>query len=1045
MSVSGSNRRPICTFPLIGCGLLTAWLICACAVRTDAQGYSIEGRPAPSRQNQNVITADGQFAEQFESDLDFLNREANTRRPDAQDAARGIRKDRIQISADFAQTWEQKGKTVYLLRGHCVVEQGADRVTSEQMVVWRKVSLPEAGETAGPGSAAATREELEIFLEENVRYDRSGRTVTDPQLFLRLTSGAASRFQFRHEQKDSPATHDELFQRADERRSRPQLPPGVEQTQYVVRDQETEDPEIRLVQLQPSENSLQRVRIFQRSNQGFHISSSVSEESIPPEQITTIIGGIQVLIDGLSLPGSPLQGDTIDLSADRVVIWTEATGEGFQPEMIKSRDAQLQFYLEGNIVIRQGNQWITAERAFYDVRARRALILNAELRSYIPQFRSNLRVRAARIRQLSPDYFHAQNAWTSTSQYGKPGYRVQATDVFLENRPNLSWTGPQPLTFDPQTGQPIQDSTMWVTSWNNTFIMEDVPLFYSPIVSGPADDPKIPIRSVSFRQDQIFGFQAQAIWDLEQMFGLQLPESVDWDLRTDYFTQRGPRLGTDFRYRDWGLFGPDPTSQGNIKIDYLNDDGFDILGFDRRNVPLESSQRGLAHLQHQQVLPGDILLRGELGYLSDRNYLEQYYEQDFDTLKDVETMIYLQQNVDNWSWSLLGLGQLNDFEATSQWGPKADLYALSEPLFNSWLTYSSHSSAGYANIRPGVVSPFPAFDVWNPIPYYAPVDGVVAMTRHQLDAPFNLGPVNFVPFVTGEAAYWGEDLTGNDLDRLVGQAGARAHMMMWKMYPYVQSDVFNLRGLMHKVDFDAAYTYTDSTASFTGIPQYNEFDENSQERFRRRYLTNTFGGVLPMLPGYAISPYDPRFYLIRSGAGSSVTAPYHELVADQQVLRFSVRQRLQTKMGPPERTRIEDWMILEAGAAYFPKPERDNFGEAFGLIYGNYEWRIGARTKVLADALYDTFDLGQQTWSVGVLSQRSLRGSVYLGIRQIKGGPLDSQLLTASYSYTMSPKWISTFGTAYDLAENENRGQSVTITPRRRIRPAPLRGRVRCQ
>jgi len=28
----------------------------------------------------------------------------------------------------------------------------------------------------------------------------------------------------------------------------------------------------------------------------------------------------------------------------------------------------------------------------------------------------------------------------------------------------------------------------------------------------------------------------------------------------------------------------------------------------------------------------------------------------------------------------------------------------------------------------------------------------------------------------------------------------------------------------------------------------------------------------------------------------------------------------------------------------------------------------------------------------------------------------------------MSPKWISTMGTAYDLAENRNRGQTLTLT-----------------
>lgn len=1024
MSVSGSTKRP--TFlALIGYGLLTVWLSCCCANRLAAQGYSTQGRPSLTPQNAGGVTnANGQFVEQFGADLDYLSKNSEARGAVSGEPSQSLEDDRIRISSDFAQTWDENGKTVYLLRGHCVVEQGDAKFKSEQMVVWQKVSNSIGEERAG----APIREELELFLEDDVRYDRDGRTVTDQQLFLKLVSSTDSQFQFRHEPNQTSANHDEFFQRAEARRSRPELPPGVEQTQYVVRDPQREDPEIRLVQLQSTENLSRRVRIFRRSNQGFNVTWERSDKTTPPEQIATINGGIQILIDGLSIADTPLNGDTIDLSADKVVIWTEVIGEGFQTEMFQSSDSQLQFYLEGNIIIRQGNQTIRAERAFYDVRAEKALILNAELRSYVPSLRSDIRVRAARIRQLSPNYFHAQNAWSSTSQYGKPGYRFQASDIYLENRPNSSWTGPQPMTFDPQTGQPVANETLWVTSMNNTLIVEDIPLFYSPIVSGPAEDPQIPIRSISLGQDNIFGFQAEVTWDVQQIFGLQLPDAFDWDIRTDYFTDRGPRLGTDFGYQGYGLFGADPSARGNFNIDFMHDDGVDNLGLDRRNVPLENSLRGLAHLQHEQILPGEVLLRGELGYIPDRNYLEQYYEKEFDTLKDYETLIYLQQNIDNWSWSLLTRPELNDFEASTEWLPKADLYALSEPLFNSLLTYSSHSSVGYGMIQPGVPSPFPAQDIWSPLPYLAPVDGLVAMTRQQLDAPFNIGPVNFVPFVMGEAAYWGEDLTGNDLDRLVGQAGARAHMMMWKMYPYVQSDIFNLRGLMHKVDFDAEYTYTDSTQDFNNIPQYNEFEENSQERFRRRLLTNTFGGALPMIPGYGVSPYDPRFYLIRSGAGSSVTSPYHELIEDQQALRFSVRQRLQTKMGPPERTRIEDWMILEAGAAYFPRSDRDNFGEDFGLIYGNYEWQIGARTKVLASALYDTFDQGQETWSVGLLSQRSLRGSAYLGFRQVAGGPLESQILTASYSYVMSPKWISTFGTAYDIAENQNRGQSLTVT-----------------
>lgn len=51
-----------------------------------------------------------------------------------------------------------------------------------------------------------------------------------------------------------------------------------------------------------------------------------------------------------------------------------------------------------------------------------------------------------------------------------------------------------------------------------------------------------------------------------------------------------------------------------------------------------------------------------------------------------------------------------------------------------------------------------------------------------------------------------------------------------------------------------------------------------------------------------------------------------------------------------------------------------------------------------------------------------------MGVRQVKGAGLDSQIATASYTYQMSPNWVSTFGTAYDLAEGRNRGQSLTVT-----------------
>jgi hypothetical protein len=113
----------------------------------------------------------------------------------------------------------------------------------------------------------------------------------------------------------------------------------------------------------------------------------------------------------------------------------------------------------------------------------------------------------------------------------------------------------------------------------------------------------------------------------------------------------------------------------------------------------------------------------------------------------------------------------------------------------------------------------------------------------------------------------------------------------------------------------------------------------------------------------------------------------------------------------------------------YPAANRDDFGSTFGLFNMRYIWNVGNRTSIMASTLDDFFDGGQQQWDLAVMSQRTYRGSVYLGIRQVAGGPLDSRILTASYSYVMTPdKWISTATTAYDLAEGRNRGQAFTIT-----------------
>ncbi|HEX6985229.1 MAG TPA: hypothetical protein VF170_07620, partial [Planctomycetaceae bacterium] len=432
----------------------------------------------------------------------------------------------------------------------------------------------------------------------------------------------------------------------------------------------------------------------------------------------------------------------------------------------------------------------------------------------------------------------------------------------------------------------------------------------------------------------------------------------------------------------------------------------------------ESENRGRIKWRHRHDFPNSGHLNAELGIVSDRNFLEQYFEREFDADKDQENLLYWTQSLDpwgygNWGYELLGQAPLNDFETETGWYPKADLWGLSEPLFGGRLTWSSHTLAGYGDIEPAEREDYLDERFFDPLPYAPDVEGLNFMTRHQLDLPLPVGPVNIVPFAMGEAAAWEEGIDGTDLGRLTASAGTRASVQFQRVFPGVYSPILGLNGLAHKIRFEAEYRVTDTTEPLGAVPQYTEIDDNAQERLRYRIPDVYHFGVLD-------PTVEPRFYGVRTGAGVPLGSPYYEIVEDQQVVRLAARQRLQTKTGPPGRMRIRDWMTFDTGVSLFPNPDRDNFGEEAGLLFADYGWLVSQRTRLIAGAQYDFFEGAPMLWHVGFTSQRSRRGSVYLGLRHIEAKGLSSDILSGSYSYVMGPKWVSTLAAYVDVNDTAN-------------------------
>ncbi|MDG1873369.1 MAG: organic solvent tolerance protein OstA, partial [Mariniblastus sp.] len=265
---------------------------------------------------------------------------------------------------------------------------------------------------------------------------------------------------------------------------------------------------------------------------------------------------------------------------------------------------------------------------------------------------------------------------------------------------------------------------------------------------------------------------------------------------------------------------------------------------------------------------------------------------------------------------------------------------------------------------------------------------------------------------------------GNDLLRLYGQIGIKASLPMWRVDPAVQSVLWNVNGLAHKVNFDLEAFYADASQDLDKLPLYDPLDDDSQEHFRRRFAFDTFG----IAPGGDIpKKFDERYFALRSGMQSWVTAPSTEIADDLAIVKFGVRQRWQTKRGMPGRQRIIDWITFDMQAVLFPNSQRDNFGTAdFGMLDYDFRWHVGDRVSLVSDGYFDFFSQGLRTASFGANLSRPEIGNVYVGYRMIEG-PISSNILSAALTYRMSDKWGVKAGGQIDFGQTGTIGQTLSF------------------
>ncbi|HYW78911.1 MAG TPA: hypothetical protein VE890_05005, partial [Thermoguttaceae bacterium] len=598
----------------------------------------------------------------------------------------------IEISAEAANRWQQGPYEVWLLRGNCRIQQGNSSARSAQAVLW----IDHAAATSRQNSKVIAYLEGDVTIERRRADDPTASahetTLSDQTWFGRFFTAATVGVHVAAA-SGKPDVLPEVYARGLQRRH-PTQADTIRRTQFTTAEPFPEalvpEPQLSGTLGGATPVGSRRIRVFQRSN------TPVGAQWFPDpnsnQWIAVIDSGVNLIIDGLAKFGS------IDVSADRLVIWTvglnelDLTGQSFQ-----EADIPLEVYMEGNIVFRQAERVIRAERMYYDVAQQKGTIIDAELLTPVPEYEGLLRLKANLVQQVAPNRYFAQDAFLTSSRMGEPGYRIQSGDIYFEDiqLPAVEPFTGQPI-IDPETHEQVIDHQRLATSRNNFLFLGPVPVFYWPALATNLEEPTFYIRQAEIKNDNVFGTQIITTFNGYELLGIRnRPTGTDWDISLDYLSKRGLGHGTAFLYNRDHFFQMQGPTTGLFDAWGINDHGLDNLGRGRRALVPEKDYRYRVFWQHRQQMADGYQLSGEVGWISDRNFLEEYYENEWDELKDETTGLELKRTHDNVAWSLTADARMNDFFTQTEWLPRADHFWLGQPLLGDRLTWYEHSSAGY--------------------------------------------------------------------------------------------------------------------------------------------------------------------------------------------------------------------------------------------------------------------------------------------------------------------------------------------------------------
>ena len=895
--------------------------------------------------------------------------------------------DSMHIQGISAATWGGPELSVMQLTGPVIIDLDKTRLSAERAVIWLH---PVAG-------MVGDQQQAEISLLGNAIIRQGETTRSGGSLFVTATVKGSIRVTATDRSAED-LSKSELYQSADKIRQANQrltvaaapAPTAAVPTNQVQFATPVTPVPLTAPVIPPPTNDVR-----------FRADEVVPAQTPDGTMAITLGGHLMLTVDRG-------KGERIEMQAERMVVFTKSKDAAEARQMLPGqtfRDKIQAVYMEGDVRLdytppegsRSPGNRMTAERAYYELATDRAVLTDAVFHTVDPKTQTPIVMRADTLKQLATDQYKGEGIRMTTSTFANPSFAVAASSAYVTRE---------------DSGDPRLGNRYNFHAWNVRPQFFGIDAFYLPVAGGSITEHGFPLRDLQITGSNHFGTGIETEWGFFESAGMPAPKDLDISYRLDYFSDRGPAAGINAKYA--GGFITETTRQpwnfsGDVKSYFVWDHGVDKLSANRADVEPQETLRGRFLWEHQHFLPDNWQVQLRASYVSDANFLEEWFPREYTDGLPEDLSAYFKRQQDSEALTLTINYQPNQIITDAEYVqeqfevarlPEIGYHRIGDSLADDSLTFFSDNSVGaYKFQRSSASLSEQGFrdDQTPGIPAEGQTGTAGSVTyrgdfREEIDYPVNTGHFKLVPYVMARMTNYSASPSEGVQNRLFMGGGFKLNTSFWSVNDAAESELFDVHRVRHVIE-----------------PELNIFTSAQTTDRNSVYI------------------YEEQV----------------DGIHDVSAINLALNQRWQTKRGGPGRWRSVDFFTFNVQTNFFfnKPPDHEMEPSAFrGLFFpslpetsiprdsvnADASWRVSDDVVILGDVQYNVEEKTLATAAVGLAVRHDERLSYTVGNSYIN--ELDSNITSVGVQYNISKKYELGYYQSFDFGRTENVNFGTTLT-----------------